>query len=110
MVLKKANCLEGILRGFLDCHYNDFGVKANNSLTSNDWKSPINFALGFKYALSNKNPEVKKAIDNFLGNILIGKNIADIIENYEYQGLKNKDEAYKKIDEIIDEFEKILKM
>ena len=111
MVLEKANRLEGILREFLDCHYIDFGVKANDNLTSNDWKSPINFALGFKYALSNKSPEVKEAIDNFFGFLFVDeKSIGDVIRNYKYQGFKSKYEAYKRIDEIISEFEKILKM
>lgn len=108
--LEKATKLEGILRGFLECHYGDFGVKANDDLLNQDWKSPINFALGYKYAMSGRNDEVKKEIEYFLGNVLIGKSIADIIKNYENEGLSSEEEAYEKVDEIIDEFEKILKM
>ena len=108
--LEKATKLECILRRFLECHYSDFGVKANDDLLNQDWRSPMNFALGFKYSKSDKNPTVKKEIGYFLGNVLIGRNIDDIIKNYEREGLTSEEEAYEKVDEIIDEFEKILKM
>lgn len=83
--LKKANRLEGILKRFIGCNSNEFGVKANGNLDCGDWQSPINFALGFKYSKSDKNPEVKEAIEYFLGNVLTGKSIADIIKNCEYE-------------------------
>ena len=105
-VLEKANRLEGILRSFLNCHYTEFGVKANGNLDDNDWKRPINFAWGYKYALS---PTMKEKIDYFLSDVLIGNSIGDILRKYEYYGFNSKNEAYKKIDEIIEELEKILK-
>lgn len=64
-ILNCANKLEGILRKYLHCNYNEFGVKANDNLIEFDWKSPINFALGYCYAQSNKDPKVKKNIDFF---------------------------------------------
>ena len=105
LVLEKANRLEGVLRNFLHCDYTEFGVKANGHLDDNDWKSPINFALGYKYALS---PKMKEEIDYFLGNVLIGNSIGEIVKNYEWYGFNSKSETFKKIDDIIEELEKIL--
>lgn len=88
-----------------------FGTMLSSKNFSEYEVSPINFALCFKYALSNKSPEVKEAIDNFFGFLFVDeKSIGDVIRNYKYQGFKSKYEAYKRIDEIISEFEKILKM
>ncbi|WP_188400209.1 hypothetical protein [Sporomusa sp. GT1] len=107
-VLNYANQLEGLLRKYLNCHYTDFGVKANDNLTKSDWKSPINFALGHKYAISNNDPKVKESIDFFLGNDLQGESIGDIIERYEYYGFNNVEDAYKYIKDAIANLEKIL--
>lgn len=48
-VLDYANRLEGILRKYLNCGYNDFGVKTNNNLARYNWQKPIIFALGCRY-------------------------------------------------------------
>ena len=105
MALKYAMKLEGILCEYLDCNCHEFGVKANFDLVNKDWRGPINFALGYKYANSNNDKNMKKEINFFLGDILLGSSISDLVNQYE-----NKDVAYKRIDEIIVEFEKILKM
>lgn len=34
--IKEANRLEGILRKFLNCHYNEFRVKSNDTLLKYD--------------------------------------------------------------------------
>lgn len=107
--LSLGNRLEGILRGFLDCGYNEFGVKSNDNLTKTDWRSPINFALGYKYAQSNRDENIKREIEYFLGNILVGISIGDVINKYEYYGYPNVDTAYEEVEHIIDEFESILK-
>ena len=107
-VLELANKLEGILRKYLECHYTDFGVKANDKLTTYDWKSPINFALGHKYAKSNNSPKVKEAINCFLGNDLEGKSIGDIVENYNDYDFNTENEAYDYIERTIDILNKIL--
>jgi len=107
-VLSYANKLEGLLRQYLDCHYTDFGVKANDNLTSGDWKSPVNFALGYRYASSNSDPNVKESIDYFLGNEFQGENIGDIIDKYDYYGFGSVDEAYDYIDKTIESLRKIL--
>ncbi len=107
-VLELANRLESILKGYLNCGYNDFGVKANGFLDASDWKSAVCFALGDKYASLNRNNDAKQQIDFFLGNIFEGNSIADLIDNYEYYGYKSQEEAYIKVDNIIDEIERIL--
>ncbi len=104
-----ANRLEGILRKYLNCSYNDFGVKANGNLDFGHWKEPINFALGYCYAMSDNNPQKKNEIENFLGNVLEGENIDDLIKNHQYYDLSSSEDAFDKIKEIIDAFEKILK-
>ncbi len=38
-VLDLANRLEGILRRYLNCGYDEFGVKANGNLDEGDWGS-----------------------------------------------------------------------
>ena len=103
-----SNQLEGILRKYLDCHYTDFGVKANDNLASRDWKSPINFALGYKYAKSNNSPEVKDAIDYFLGEVFYGENIGDIIKNYEDYGFDTEKDAYAHVEDTLKSLQKIL--
>lgn len=103
-----ANKLEGILRRYLGCEYNEFGVKANDKLTRYDWKSPINFALGFCYASSNKDPKVKEDIDYFLGNELEGQSIGDIVDQYDYYGFDSKEAAFEYIDKTIDRLNEIL--
>lgn len=80
-VLEYANKLEHILCHYLECDYTEFGVKANDNLTRYNWQSPINFALGYRYASSNKDPKVKADIDYFLGNVLEGQSIGDVVEN-----------------------------
>lgn len=107
-VLNYANKLEGILRQYLNCGYNDFGVKANDNLASDDWQSPINFALGCRYGSSNKDPQVKEDIDYFLGNELQGQSIGDVVEQYEYYGFETKEAAFKYIDETIERLKEIL--
>jgi len=107
-VLYYANKLEGILCEYLHCGYNDFGVKANSNLASDDWQSPINFALGCRYGSSNQDPKVKEDIDYFLGNELEGQSIGDIVEQYEYYGYDTKEAAFKYIDETIEHLRKIL--
>ena len=94
------NKLEGVLSKYLQCGSNDFGVKANYNLIKNDWKSPINFALGHKYAMSNNDSSLKSRIEYFLGDSLLGENISDIIQNYEHYALESKEEAYKYIKEL----------
>ena len=93
----EANRLENLLRKFLNCHYTEFGVKANDTLLKYDWKSPINFALG---ALYIKKPNLKSEIDNFIGNTLFDKN--SIMDTY-------KKEGFEAVKEVIDEFENLLK-
>lgn len=107
-VLDYAIKLEGILRRYLQCDYTEFGVKANDNLIKYDWKSPINFALGYRYASSEKDPEVKKKIDNFLGNEFEGQSIGEILEKYEYYGYDSKDAALEYVQKVIDDLEKIL--
>jgi len=109
-VLKYGNILEGILRSYLKCGYHEFGVKSNDNLTQYDWRSPINFALGYKYAQSNNDEKVKREIEYFLGNVLIGNSISDVINQYEYDDHSNEDEAYEKVENIIAELDKILKL
>lgn len=106
--LNLARRLEEILRRTLSCHYTEFEVKANDDLL-NDWKSPINFALGYCYAKTNDDPDVKNRITDFLGNDFIGEGINDVIVRFEWHGLKSEEDAYKKIESIIDEVESILK-
>lgn len=107
-ILSLANKLEGILTKYLQCHYGNFGVKANGNLDNYDWKSPINFALGCKYGESEKNSKLKEEIDFFLGNILKGQNMEDLIENYEYYGYNSQEEVYSYIKETINQLEEIL--
>lgn len=107
-VLGYANKLEHILRQYLNCGYNDFRVKANDYLTTYDWKSPINFALGCRYGSSNQDPEVKKDIDYFLGNEFQGQSIGDVVERYEYYNFDTKEAAFEYIDKTIEHLKKIL--
>lgn len=107
-VLNHANKLEGLLRGYLNCHYTEFGVKANDNLLSYDWRSPINFALGYRYASSNNDQHVKEAIDYFLGNELQGQSISDIVEQYEYYGFDSVNEALNYIKHTIENLRMIL--
>lgn len=101
VLLSKANKLEGILRSFLECNYNEFGVKANNKLLKDDWKSPINFALGVLY---ERKPELKSEIQNFLGNIFyIGYSIEDA-----YNQFDNENESLEYIETVIESLEKLL--
>lgn len=106
--LSLANELEGTLRNYLDCHYTEFGVKANDNLLTGDWKSPINLALGHKYGKSNNSLELKGKIDYFVGNTLQGKNIQDVIQNYDYYNFDTQDDAYKYIKDTISELNNIL--
>lgn len=100
--INEANRLEGILRKFLSCHYNEFGVKANDTLLKYDWNSGINFALGVLY---ERNPDLKDEINYFLGNVLyFGNSIQDVIDNCE-----DENEGIAKVREIIDKFEVLLK-
>lgn len=107
-VLGCATRLEGILRKYLNCGYNDFGVKANDNLASVDWKSPINFALGCRYGEQKFNESSKEIIAYFLGNELKGQNIGDLISNYEYYSFDTVDDAYSYVNETIKNLEKIL--
>lgn len=109
-ITELATTLEGVLRNYLNCHYTDFGIKANDNLINNDWKSPVYFSLGHKYAMSNNSPEIKRKIDDFLGNDFIGKNIKDIIDNYSYYDFEDTTEAYNHIEYIIDSLKKILSL
>lgn len=98
---KQADRLEGILRNFLNCHYLEFGVKANNTLLEYDWNSGINFALGVLY---ERNPDLKDEINDFLGNVLcFGNSIQDVINKCE-----DENEGIAKVREIIDKFETLL--
>lgn len=108
-VLKYGNKLEGVLRRYLNCGYHEFGVKSNDNLTMKDWRSPINFALGYRYAQSNNDEDVKKEIEYFLGDVLIGNSIDDVIKQLNYWGFKDEDEAYDHIENIINKLEQILK-
>lgn len=109
-ILEFGNKLEGILRSHLSCDYTEFGVKSNDKLTKLDWKSPINFALGYKYTQSKRAADVKNEIDYFLGDVLVGDSIEDGITRYEYYGFSDEHEAYKAVENIIDNVEKILRM
>lgn len=109
-VLDLANRLEGILRRYLNCGYDEFGVKANGNLNEGDWGQPIAFALGDKYAASGRNEDLREQIDYFLGNTLEGKNISDLVSEYEYYGYNNQKEAFDKANEIIDEVERLLEL
>ena len=100
--------LEGILREHLSCNYTEFGVKANGHLEE-DWRSPINFALGYKYASSKRNLSIKDQIDYFLGNIIEGNSAKDLVQNFDEYGYESKENALDKVGKIIDEVEKILK-
>ena len=106
----RANRLERILRRYLDCSYVDFGVKANGQLDTHDWISPINFALGYKYMESNRDPLVKDRITDFLGNRFYGLCINDLLSNLEFYNFSGIDDALDEVDAIIDEFEDILNM
>lgn len=104
-----SNQLESVLRDFLNCHYNDFGVKAQ-WLFQYDWKSPINFVLGYKYAVDERQ-EVKEDISYFLGNTFIGENINDLIANFEKYDFNSKNEVIEYIEkQIILELNRILDM
>ena len=107
-LLNCANKLEGILRKYLDCHYTEFGVKANDNLLRYDWKSPINFALGCRYGSSGHDSKVKEDIDYFLGNELQGQSIEDVVKKYEYYGFETEEAALNYIDETIEHLQKIL--
>ena len=107
-VLSSANKLENLLRRYLECEFTEFGVKANDNLTRYDWQSTINFALGYRYASSNKDPKVKEEIDYFLGNELQGQSIGDVVKEYEYYGYDSKEAALEYIDKTIEHLEKIL--
>ena len=99
---KQADRLEGVLRNFLNCHYSEFGVKANNTLLEYDWNSGINFALGVLY---ERNPDLKDEINDFLGNVLyFGNSIQDVINKCE-----DENEGIAKVKEIIDKFEALLR-
>ena len=107
-LLSVANKLEGLLRRYLNCDYTEFGVKANDNLLSYDWKSPICFALGHKYAQSHNDKKTKDEIDTFLGNTLQGQNVSDLVDRYEYYGFDTKEDALKAAENIIKSVEKIL--
>lgn len=107
-VLMYANLLEDILTKYLDCHWGNFGVKANGYLDNGDWKSPINFALGCKYGEAGKSEKMKDEIENFIGNILKGKNMEEIVQNYEQFGYSSENEAYKYLEETIKKLDEIL--
>ena len=107
-VQKYANTLERCLANYLKCNYNDFGIKANDYLLCEDWKSPINFVLGYIYAKSNNNSEKKEEIEYFRGDILKGKNIYDLLKNYEYYCFESKDKVFEYLQKVIDELEKIM--
>ena len=103
-----AQRLEGILRNHLGCHYTDFGVKGNDNLLKYDWKSPVNFALGHRYALSDHDIKVKDDINDFLGNRFIGQHIMDVVDNYEYHGLNSREEAGERVETLINEIKELL--
>lgn len=125
--LEVANKLENILRSYLDCHYNDFGVKANNNLLNIDWKRPINFALGVYYERNKdfkyKN-DLKQNIHSFIEKISDYNSVEDVVnavieeelylkkitkeelEEKELQEIVKK--GAKKAEEIIDEFDALL--
>lgn len=108
ILLSYANRLEGLLIKYLDCHYLDFGVKANDGLTIRDWRTPIAFALGHKYASSNNSPEVKEKIDYFLGDVIKGKYMSEVVNEFEKYGFESQEKAYEEVDNIINSLEEIL--
>ena len=100
-IMGEANRLEGILKKFLNCHYTEFGVKANDTLLKYNWNSGINFALGVLY---ERNPNLKDEINDFLGNVLyFGNSIQDVINKCE-----DENEGIAKVREIIDQLEVLL--
>lgn len=100
-VSEYADELEGLLCKYLNCGYHEFGVKANNNLTTYDWQSPIYFALGHLYGVSGNNGTLRNQINDFLGNKLMGKSIGDVVEKYEYYGFESTDEAFNYIENTI---------
>lgn len=107
-LLSRAQKLESILRDTLRCNYGDFGIKANNNLLSKDWKTPISFVLGYKFANSD-NSDIHSKISYFMGNLLTGENIRDFYDNYQKYGYNSQSEALTGIDDIIKEIDNILK-
>lgn len=107
-VLYYAQKLESILRKYLNCEYGDFDVKANDNFTMGNWQKSIIFALGCRYGSSQQDPKVKEDIDYFLNMELIGKNIGDVVERYEYYGFDTKEAAFDYISETIEHLKKIL--
>jgi hypothetical protein len=101
-----ANKLEGILRSYLNCHYNDFGVKANNNLL-NDWRSPVKFALGVFYGESNRSQAAKDKIDNFV-DYFEGQGIDDLAARYEYYDFESQAAVYEYVDKKIEELAVLL--
>lgn len=102
-----ANKLEVVLKNYLNCNFSEFGIKSNGCLDKTDWKSPINFALGYKYAESNKNPKIKDEIENFLYT-LKGSNIQEIIYKHEQFDFSSKEEAVEYVLNTINKLENIL--
>lgn len=43
-----------------------------------------------------------------MGNILIGKNIKDVLDNYEYYNFETKQIAFEYVNEIIDQLSELL--
>ena len=104
----KANVLEGILRSYLQCHYLDFHVKSNDYISDRDWRTAIIFALGFCYAKSDRNADVKDKINTFIGETFVGNSIADLVNNHESYGFNSDEEAFECVDSIINELKGIL--
>lgn len=100
--------LESLLRNYLNCDYTEFGVKANDRLSSIDWRTPIAFALGYRYGQSNFDSEVKETIDFFLGNEFWGNNISDIITNFSEYGFASQEDAYDYVEGTINRLSEIL--
>ena len=92
-LLDYATDLEFLLRNYLKCNYNEFGVKSNDNLI-NDWKSPIAFALGYKLSESGNDKDLRSEIDSFLGNRFYAQSMKEIVIKYEYYGFDSEEDAY----------------
>lgn len=80
--------IENILRHYLDCNRDKFGVQTGE-LDCCNWKASITFALGYRYHESGRAPEVEEAIME--------------LWNYDFD-----DTSEDNVEEIIGKLEKLL--
>lgn len=97
--------LEGTLKNYLKCYFNDFGIKSE-LLLDQDWAKPINFVLGVKYAYATD--KRKHEIKDFLENELIGVNIKNLVESSEFYCLEDKNKALEYISQTVKKIQYLL--